>query len=125
VVDSEDGCGRIREGDTVSDTSTTGDEPFFDREEAFEEANELETNDAVAGETVWDGAGDGNDGPTGGSPREGAPDWSLQGDTQYRVREVDDEDAPGEFPSDERLDPDLGSGVGDGPEHSDPDEETA
>ncbi|GGI41100.1 hypothetical protein GCM10010988_32400 [Cnuibacter physcomitrellae] len=114
----------IPEGDTVSDTSTPGDEPFFDREEAFEEANDLETNDAVAGETVWEGPGDGNDGPTGGSPREGAPDWSQQGDTQYRAPEAPEEEAPGEFPSDERLDPDLGPGVGDGPEQSDPDEET-
>jgi hypothetical protein len=31
------------------------------------------TNDAVAGQTVWGGSGDGNDGPTGGSPRESEP----------------------------------------------------
>ncbi|MDQ1597476.1 MAG: hypothetical protein QOI70_900 [Microbacteriaceae bacterium] len=31
------------------------------------------TNDAVAGQTVWGGAGEGNDGPTGGSPRESEP----------------------------------------------------
>lgn len=37
-------------------------------------ADELVTNDSVAGETVWDGPGDGNDGPTGGEPREAEPD---------------------------------------------------
>jgi len=41
----------------------------------YDEANEITTNDAVAGETVLPGAGDGNDGPTGGSPKEGEPDW--------------------------------------------------
>ncbi|MDR5701236.1 hypothetical protein [Agromyces aerolatus] len=30
-------------------------------------------NDAVAGETVWPGPGDGNDGPTGGTAREQEP----------------------------------------------------
>ena len=108
----------------MTDTSASGDEPFFDREEAFEEANDLETNDAVAGETVWEGAGDGNDGPTGGSPREGSPDWDEQGDTQYRAPVAPDPEVPGEFPTDERADTDLGPGVGDGPERSDPDEET-
>jgi hypothetical protein len=36
---------------------------------------ETVTNDAVAGETVLTGAGDGNDGPTGGSPSEGEPEY--------------------------------------------------
>jgi hypothetical protein len=36
---------------------------------------ETATNDAVAGETVLPGAGDGNDGPTGGSPSEGEPEY--------------------------------------------------
>jgi hypothetical protein len=31
------------------------------------------TNDAVAGDTVLPGPGDGNDGPTGGAPAEGEP----------------------------------------------------
>ncbi|SDY57681.1 hypothetical protein [Herbiconiux ginsengi] len=47
-----------------------GDDP-----RPFGEADEIVTNDAVGGETVWPGAGDGNDGPTGGSPGEGEPDW--------------------------------------------------
>ena len=33
----------------------------------------IETNDAVAGETVLPGAGDGNDGPTGDAPKEESP----------------------------------------------------
>ena len=46
--------------------------------EAAHESKETVTNDAVAGETVLDGAGDGNYGPTGGSPREAEP---IQGET--------------------------------------------
>jgi hypothetical protein len=38
-------------------------------------AGETVTNDAVAGETVFSGVGDGNDGPTGGAPGEAQPDW--------------------------------------------------
>jgi hypothetical protein len=41
--------------------------------EAARESKETVTNDAVAGETVLEGAGDGNYGPTGGSPREAEP----------------------------------------------------
>jgi hypothetical protein len=41
--------------------------------EADREAKETVVNDAVAGETVLPGTGDGNDGPTGGSPREQEP----------------------------------------------------
>lgn len=41
--------------------------------EAARESKETVTNDAVAGETVLDGTGDGNYGPTGGSPREAEP----------------------------------------------------
>lgn len=37
------------------------------------EADGITTNDAVAGETVEPGPGDGNDGPTGGAPREITP----------------------------------------------------
>jgi len=40
-------------------------------EEEF--ADDLVTNDAVAGETIWPGPGDGNDGPTGGNQREAEP----------------------------------------------------
>ena len=38
------------------------------------ESNSVTTNDAVAGETVYSGEGDGNDGPTGGAPAETRPD---------------------------------------------------
>lgn len=51
--------------------------------EAARESKETVTNDAVAGETVLEGAGDGNYGPTGGSPKEAEP----IGDN-----ELDDED---------------------------------
>ncbi|AYG04369.1 hypothetical protein [Gryllotalpicola protaetiae] len=42
---------------------------------AFIERNTVTTNDAVAGETIDPGAGEGNDGPTGGSPREFQPEY--------------------------------------------------
>lgn len=45
----------------------------FDDEQLDAESNDIATNDAVAGETVFPGAGDGNDGPTGGAPGEGTP----------------------------------------------------
>ncbi|GAA4165115.1 hypothetical protein GCM10022286_27790 [Gryllotalpicola daejeonensis] len=41
----------------------------------FIERSTTATNDAVAGETVEPGAGEGNEGPTGGSPREFEPDY--------------------------------------------------
>lgn len=44
-----------------------------DAEERFAESEDIVTNDAVAGETVEPGLGEGNDGPTGGSPQEGEP----------------------------------------------------
>jgi len=59
----------------MSDTQTpaaSGDEPY-EEEKDFEESQQIVTNDAVAGETVLPGVGDGNDGPTGGSPREAEP----------------------------------------------------
>ena len=49
------------------------DDDLEDTIEYRERAAETATNDAVAGETVLPGAGDGNDGPTGGSPREVEP----------------------------------------------------
>lgn len=56
-------------------TDAMGD-PFDDDPAA---ANQTVTNDAVAGETVLDGAGDGNDGPTGGSPKEQTPIYDEHG----------------------------------------------
>lgn len=60
----------------MSDTNVpaaSGDQPY-DEETQFEESQQIATNDAVAGETVLPGVGEGNDGPTGGAPREGSPD---------------------------------------------------
>ncbi|BDI22449.1 hypothetical protein [Herbiconiux sp. L3-i23] len=45
----------------------------YDDERIDAESKQTVTNDAVAGETVLPGAGDGNNGPTGGSPAEGEP----------------------------------------------------
>jgi hypothetical protein len=52
-------------------------------DEVQAEASTVATNDAVAGETVLPGAGDGNDGPTGGAPTEitpNEPDIELRAD---------------------------------------------
>jgi hypothetical protein len=58
---------------TDSGEAPYADQNFEDREAEWLAANDLATNDAVAGETVTKGVGDGNDGPTGGSPGEGSP----------------------------------------------------
>ncbi|GGI44574.1 hypothetical protein GCM10010932_05290 [Agromyces flavus] len=49
------------------------------------------TNDAVAGETVLPGPGDGNDGPTGGMPREQEP---VYAENDLAGEEVDLDDEP-------------------------------
>jgi hypothetical protein len=62
----------------MSDTSTpaaSGEKPY-DQADEFAESEQIATNDAVAGETVFPGVGEGNDGPTGGAPREGTPDMA-------------------------------------------------
>ncbi|WP_066038866.1 hypothetical protein [Herbiconiux solani] len=111
--------------DPDSTLGDAGDEPFFDRIEAADEADELVTNDAVAGETVDPGLGEGNDGPTGGSPKEGQPDWSNEAPGQAWP----DESQPfgDRTPDDLRGDdPESapGSGAGDGPDGGDWTEQT-
>jgi hypothetical protein len=61
--------------DTSSTPAASGDQPY-DRVDEFEESEQIATNDAVAGETVFPGVGEHNDGPTGGAPREGTPDMA-------------------------------------------------
>ncbi|WP_375400405.1 RecQ family ATP-dependent DNA helicase [uncultured Amnibacterium sp.] len=86
-------------GNTMSDPilSTTGnpgaggdpeavlddDATVQDAETVQAESQQTVTNDAVAGETVLPGSGEGNDGPTGGAPGEGEPELpenELQGE---------------------------------------------
>ncbi|MFD1713480.1 hypothetical protein ACFSBZ_03250 [Amnibacterium flavum] len=63
----------------------------FDKERLAALANETVTNDAVAGETVFDGLGDGNDGPTGGAPGEATPTYD-ENDLEYdEIVGLDDE----------------------------------
>ena len=69
---SIEGCRAVRriEGSEMTDG-------YDDAERtAQEERLQTVTNDAVAGETVLPGAGEGNDGPTGGSPREQEPEYA-------------------------------------------------
>ena len=58
--------------DSDAQLPDTTDAP--DQDALRAEAGEITTNDAVAGETVEPGRGDGNDGPTGGAPAEITPD---------------------------------------------------
>lgn len=59
---------------------------------ADEAAYEKQTavNDAVAGETVLPGPGEGNDGPTGGSAREQEPEYA-ENDLADEPIDLDDE----------------------------------
>jgi hypothetical protein len=80
----DDPLGAGDAGDTAGwvdpdvDVDYAADDPIAEAEFA----DDLVTNDAVAGETVWPGAGDGNDGPTGGSPREAEPVYDEHGDDE-------------------------------------------
>lgn len=58
------------------DRSAEGFSDAADPEEQFARSEDIVTNDAVAGETVEPGAGDGNDGPTGGAPAEAGPEYA-------------------------------------------------
>ena len=60
--------------------------------EADAEAKQTVANDAVAGETVLPGPGDGNDGPTGGMPREQEP---MYAENDLAGEEIDLDEAPG------------------------------
>lgn len=75
-ITPNDGTDEFRDDDV--DTEHTG--PY--EVDELEESLETVTNDAVAGETVEPQPGDGtDDGPTGGSPREGSPDlWEHDAD---------------------------------------------
>jgi hypothetical protein len=81
----------------MSDTNgTDGAAPYYnDREAEYLAENDLVTNDALAGETVTRGVGNGNNGRTGGSPNEIRP---LSGDDDL---EGDDLDLEGEPVDDE------------------------
>lgn len=59
--------------------------------EQQERYDETVTNDAVAGETVWPGPGDGNDGPTGGTPHEQEP---IYAENDLAGEEIDLGDEP-------------------------------
>jgi hypothetical protein len=68
--------------------SDRGDDSIIEDEERWEETV---VNDAVAGETVLPGAGDGNDGPTGGSPAEQGP---IYAENDLTDEEIDLDDEP-------------------------------
>lgn len=67
-----------------------GPYPDIDDTDAALAENQTVTNDAVAGETVLPGAGEGNNSPTGGSPREAEPILDEHsGETAEDTREID------------------------------------
>lgn len=55
---------------------TGGDDRQPDDELLRDGATQTVATDGVAGETVLPGLGDGNDGPTGGAPREPEPEFA-------------------------------------------------
>jgi hypothetical protein len=85
MSDSRDETEGVGAADPITGVAAGGDDLDADAQlpdeddartwdEIQAEANTVATNDAVAGETVLPGAGDGNDGPTGGAPTEITPD---------------------------------------------------
>ncbi|MGT2427042.1 hypothetical protein [Amnibacterium kyonggiense] len=77
--------------DLAADTRLPDEAPAREWDEVRAEADTLVTNDAVAGETVLPGAGDGNDGPTGGAPSEITPEEPAN-DLQPDGIDLDDQD---------------------------------
>jgi len=90
--DAGDTAGWVDPGDCEVDYAL--DDPIAEADFA----DELVTTDGVAGETVWDGPGDGNDGPTGGQPREAEPyydEHDPEGNPEDGVLTQDDLDEEG------------------------------
>ncbi|BDZ47090.1 hypothetical protein [Naasia aerilata] len=77
----------------MSDTIPDGG--AYDDEATSAMEKQTVVNDAVAGETVLPGVGDGNDGPTGGSEREGEPDLPENDLEGEEILGLDDEGPSG------------------------------
>ena len=75
----------------LPDTPQGTDYAAGDPEAIKAESMNTVTTDAVAGDTVYPGVGDGNDGPTGGSPAEGQPDLP-ENDLEGQQIDLDDDD---------------------------------
>lgn len=80
----------------MTNEQNIGDTPHHDvdapDELLREHAIQTDTTDGAAGETVLPGLGDGNNGPTGGAPREPEPDFAendLAG-AQIDLEDTDD-----------------------------------
>ena len=65
------------------------DKPRYDEFAAANDASSTATNDAVAGETILPQSGEGNDGPTGGAPREASPVYAETDDSGEALDEGD------------------------------------
>lgn len=75
--------------DPVLDDDAT-DDLTDDDEAVAAQSQQTVTNDAVAGDTVLPGTGDGNDGPTGGAPAEGEPELP-ENELQGKAIDLDDD----------------------------------
>ncbi|RUR01618.1 hypothetical protein [Labedella endophytica] len=78
----------------MTDTNPSGSPLDDDRADTQDEltrdhATQTGTTHGVAGETVLPGRGDGNDGPTGGAPREPEPEY---GENDLAGAQIDLED---------------------------------
>jgi hypothetical protein len=86
------------ESDRTADEAN-GAEPFSDP--LHEAAQNMQTvdNDAVAGETVYPGSGEGNNGPTGGAEQEIEPVYDEHANDDPRAEaadiDLDDESSAG------------------------------
>jgi hypothetical protein len=59
-----------------------GAEPYADPLQEAAQSKQTVDNDAVAGETVYPGPGEGNNGPTGGAEREIEPVYDEHGNDE-------------------------------------------
>ncbi len=81
--------------DTIPDGGAFDDDAddtaLLDDEKLEVESKNTATNDAVAGETILPQTGDGDGGPTGGSPREGEPILDEHDESDGDIVGLDDE----------------------------------
>ncbi len=94
IPDGGAGAHETTEPETgFDDARTVGNGSGTDAEDELlrTHAIQTDTTDSVAGETVLPGLGDGNDGPTGGAPREPEPGYA-ENDLAGEEIDLDDEE---------------------------------
>ena len=76
--------------DSAESPDSTGEFPDDPLRDAAEGKQTVD-NDAVAGETIYPGPGDGNDGPTGGAEREAEPEYDEHDPGEEADVDLDDQ----------------------------------